>query len=101
MVWLHVEAFVQLSVACQVRVAENVFPQSTFVTVLRTTMVTFVPSLESTADGSSKFHAVPHSSIRLVAQVISGAVVSTTVMVWLQVELFVQLSVACQVLVAS
>jgi len=42
---------VQLSVACHVRVAANVFPQSAFVTVLTITTGTFAASQKSKAVG--------------------------------------------------
>ncbi len=100
--WLQVEIFVQESVARQVRVAVKLLPQkpAVFVTVLTTVMVTFVPSQMSLAPGGMNIHELPHSTMRLSAQVMFGGVVSTTVMVWLQVEMFVQESVARQVRVA-
>src|SRR5262245_55784156 len=60
-------------------------------------MVTLVPLQPSLALGSSKLQTEPHSTILLVAQVRTGAVVSTTVTVWLHVELLVQGSVAFHV----
>src|SRR2546422_537476 len=66
MVWLHVAVLVQGSVACQVRVAEKVFPHRALVTVPTTTRVTFVPS-QPAAVGASKSHAFPHSTVLLVA----------------------------------
>jgi cytochrome c oxidase subunit IV len=101
-VWLQVEKFVHESVARQVRVAVNVRPQkpAVLVTVPRIWMATFVPSQMSLAEGALKFHGVPHSTITFAAQLKAGGVVSTTVMVWLQVEALVQESIALHVRVA-
>src|SRR5437016_3564408 len=66
-VWLHVFVLLQASIAAQVRVAENVFPQSAFVIVLRMTM-RLVPQASAGALGESKVQAVPHSTVLLVAQ---------------------------------
>ena len=78
------------------------FPQNPtrFVTVLKTVMVTFVPSQMSLAVGGVNDHAVPHSTVCAGAQLNTGGVVSTTVMVWLHIAVFVQASVARQVRVA-
>src|SRR6266568_4632105 len=78
--WLQEALLPQASVACQVRVASKVLPQwlAVLVTVL-TIVIVFVPLL-SVAVGASKFQAVPSSIVLLVLlQVITGAVVSTTV----------------------
>ena len=99
-VWLHGEAFVQLSVARQVRVAVKVSPHCALVTVLTTVMVRLVPSQMSVPLGESKDHRVPHSMVLPATQVITGGVVSTTVTVWLHGEAFVQVSVTRQVRVA-
>jgi len=66
-----------------------------------TIVIVLVPLL-SVAVGASKVQAVPSSTDLLVLlQVITGAVVSTTVTFWLQEALLPQASVACQVRVAS
>src|SRR5258706_15632297 len=58
--------------------------------------------LSSEAVGASKVQAVPCCTVLLVLlQVMTGAVVSTTVTFWLQELLLPQASVACQVRVAS
>src|SRR5437763_9666588 len=58
--------------------------------------------LLSVAVGASKVQAVPCSTVLLVLlQVITGAVVSTTVTFWLHWAKLPQASVACQVRVAS
>src|SRR6266568_3733184 len=78
--WLHEALLPQASVACHMRVASKVLPQwlAVLVTVL-TIVIVFVPLL-SVAVGASKFQAVPSSIVLLVLlQVITGAVVSTTV----------------------
>src|SRR6266581_3644804 len=66
-------------------------------------MVIMAVPLLSVALGTSKVQAVPNSTVLLVLplQSITGAVVSTTVTVWLHWALLVQASVACQVRVAS
>jgi hypothetical protein len=69
------------SVARQVRVALKVFPQAGFVTVPTITML-FVPQV-SVAVGALKVQGAAHSTVLLLAQVITGGVVSTTVTVWL------------------
>ena len=62
-----------------------------------TRMVTLVPSHTSIAKGGVKRMGWPHSMVRLGAQVITGGVVSTTVIVWLHTLLLPQESVALQV----
>src|SRR5712691_5535264 len=58
--------------------------------------------LLSVAVGASKVQAAPSSIVLFVLlQVITGAVVSTTVTFWLQKALLPQRSVACQIRVAS
>src|SRR5215471_13552854 len=58
--------------------------------------------LLSVAVGASNVQAAPSSTVLLVLlQVMTGAVVSTTVTFWLQEALLPQASVACQVRVAS
>src|ERR1039457_6135519 len=98
-VWLPVALLLQRSVACQVRVMSC--GQRPLLTVLRTVIVTLLPLQASTAVGRSKLHVEPHCTVLLLAQVITGGVVSTTVTVWLQVALLLQRSVACQVRVMS
>src|SRR5437763_743342 len=63
-VWLHWELLPQASVAAQVRVASNVFPQwpAMLVTVPMIVMARLVPPL-SVAVGASKVHAVPISTV--------------------------------------
>ena len=72
------------------RVASKVLPQwpAVLVTVLTIVMVTLVPSQMSTAVGGLKSHVEPHSKIWLAAQLNAGGVVSTRVMLWLQVTEF-------------
>src|SRR5437667_3530 len=85
------------------RVAYMVLPQwpAVLVTVLR--MVIVAVPLLSVAVGRSKVQALPNCTVLLVllVQSITGAVVSTTVTVWLHRALLLQASVACQVRVAS
>src|SRR6059036_1139587 len=100
--WLQRALLPQTSVACHVRVASNEPSQwpVVLVTVLKTVMM-FVPLL-SVAVGRSNVQAVPNSTVLFVLlQVMTGAVVSTTVTIWLQRLKLPQRSVACQVRVAS
>src|SRR6516162_6028106 len=82
-VWLHVALLLQLSIACQTRVASKVFPQwpAVFVTVLTTTTGTL--PLLLVAVGVSKVQCVPICTVLLVllAQFMTGVVVSSTVTV--------------------
>jgi len=78
-VWEHCAVLPQASVARHVRVALKVLPQPEFVVVLRIVIV-FVPQM-SVAVGASNVHAAPASTVLFAAQVITGAVVSTTVTV--------------------
>src|ERR1041384_2503454 len=80
-VWLQMFELPHGSVALQVRVAENVFPQSGLVTVLRTWIRTLVPEQKSKAVGRMNRHGVPHSTVRLEPQVMTGGIVSTIVTV--------------------
>src|SRR5690242_4215375 len=75
--------------------------QVPLVKVLKTVMVTLVPQQTSEAVGSSKVQAEPHSTGLGAAQVMTGAVVSAPVTIWLQVALLVEQSVACQVRVMT
>src|SRR5213592_1951898 len=92
MLWLQVEIFVQESIARQVRVALKVLPQkpTLFVTVLTIWKITFVPSQISLGVGGMKTTGWPHSTWMLGMQLRVGGRVSTTTMLWLQVEMFVQ-----------
>src|SRR5882724_6043006 len=100
--WLHWALLPQASVACQVRVASKVVPQWLAVLVTVLTIVMVLLPLLSVAVGASNVQAVPSSMLLLVLlQVITGAVVSTTVTLWLHWALLPQASVACQVRVAS
>src|SRR6267154_2406472 len=66
-------------------------------------MVIVAVPLLSVAVGRSKVQALPNCTVLLVllVQFMTGAVVSTTVTVWLHWALLPQASVACQVRVAS
>ena len=64
-------------------------------------MVNITGPQPSSAVGSSKPHSSPHSTVVSSAQVMAGAVVSSTVTVWLYWAVFPQSSVASQVRVAS
>ena len=79
-VCVHVLVLLQASIAAQVRVAENVDPHSALVVVPRIT-IRFVPQVSEDPVGGSNDHAEPQSTVLLVAQVIEGGVVSTTVTV--------------------
>lgn len=91
---------VQQSVARHVRVM--IWGQlGLLVIVLMTVIVTFVPQQASTAVGWPKVQALPHSTILLLAQVMTGGVVSTTVTFWVQTPRVApeQLSMMNQVLI--
>src|SRR2546423_5160898 len=88
------------SMASHVRVATKEWPEIPLVSVLTTITVTLVPSQTSKADGRVKLQGKPHSTKRSRAQVSTGGAVSRTVIVWLQVAMFVQESKACHVRVA-
>jgi hypothetical protein len=99
-VWLHVLTLPQGSVAAQVRVATNVLPPVRFV-IVSTIEIAGVPQ-ESLATGSSKIKLpTPHSLVLLPAQLIAGAVVSTLAIVWLQIFVLPELSVATHVRIAT
>jgi hypothetical protein len=102
MVWLQVAALAQASIARHVRFALKVFPQNParLVRVETTLIVTLVPSQPSLAVGIANPHGVPHSTTRSFAQVKLGGVRSTTEIVWLHLDEFVQGSTACQMRVA-
>src|SRR6266566_1538583 len=98
-VWLHWALLPQASAAAHVRVASKVLPQcpAVLVTVPTTAMVMLVPPL-SVALGMSKVQAVPSWTVLLVLlQLMTGAVVSMTLTVWLHWALLPQASVAAQV----
>jgi hypothetical protein len=86
--------------ACQVRVTLKVVPQAALVVVLTTVMVILDPLQPSVAVGAPKDQAVPHSTVRSGAQVMTGAAVSTRVIVWLHRAVFPQSSRASHVRVA-
>src|SRR5438445_5284 len=94
---------VQASVACQVCVALNVLEEGIAVFVMAGILMIALVLLLSVAVGRSKVQALPNCTVLLVllVQFMTGAVVSTTVTVWLHWALLVQASVACQVRVAS
>src|SRR6266700_2983709 len=101
--WLHWALLPQASVAAHVRVASKVLPQwpAVLVTVLRTVMAMLVPPL-SVAVGASKLQAAPSWTLLLVLlQLMTGAMVSMTLTVWLHRALLPQASVTAQVRVAS
>jgi hypothetical protein len=99
MIWLQVLVLPQQSFATQIRVM--ICGQvPAFVKVPKTE----IPCRQqlSCATGVSNVHVVPHSTVRLVGQnVNTGAVVSTMVMVWLQVFVLPQQSRASHVRVMN
>jgi hypothetical protein len=92
--WLQVALLLQQSVASQVRMMTC--GQTPLVTVSITVIVTLLQHA-SKAVGASKLHAVPHSTVLLVAHISTGGLVFSTVTVWLQVALLPQASVISQV----
>lgn len=95
-VWLHVAELLQQSVACQVRVMINGHRLEALVMVLRTVIVMFVPQQASMAVGGVKDQAEPQFTVMLLAQVITGGWVSTSMTRWLQKVEFEQQSVIIQ-----
>jgi hypothetical protein len=98
--WLHVALFPQLSVARQVRVAVKALPHEPLVTVLTITTGTLAPLATSMAMGLSKVHGARQLTTLFVAQVMTGAVVSLTVTVCVQLTLLLQPSATSQIRVA-
>src|SRR5260370_28979669 len=100
--WLQEALLPQASVAIHTRVASKVVPQLLAVLVTVLTIVIVLVPLLSVAVGASKVQAAPNSIVLFVLlQVITGAVVSTTVTFWLQEALLPQASVAIHTRVAS
>jgi len=98
--WLHVAMFVQQSTACHVcvmMVRHELLPA--LVTIPRLEIVTFVPQQESIAVGGSKLHETLHWTVLLLAQEMTGGVVSVITMVSTHVAVLVQQSTADQVFV--
>src|SRR5262245_21882705 len=98
-VWLQKEAFPQVSVDLQVRVTlKKTEPDGfTFVTVATTSISRLVPSHLSIAIGISNIHETAWGTHLSGPHMNCGGSVSTTVTVWLQKELFPQVSLARQV----
>ena len=75
-VWLHVSWFPNASLTSHVRVALRHSPHAGLVTVVSTLTIALVP----VTVGASKSHAVPSSTVRLVAHVttttLTGALVT-------------------------
>jgi len=80
MVWLQVLVWPHGSVATQVRVATNVLPQPTLVTVLRIVIVA-VPQVLLAAGVSKLRSPTPHSLVLFPPQVITGPIVETLAIV--------------------
>src|SRR6266481_3745468 len=93
-------ALPQQSVACQMALMVLWHPV-VLVERLATDTNTFDPQQMSKAVGLMKDHVVPHCTVWLLAQVITGGTVSMIVTVWLQVALLLQQSVASQLLVMT
>src|SRR5260370_21961285 len=84
MVWLHVGELLQQCVACQVRLMIWGHFVPLFVIGRRPVMVTLVPQQASIAAGGVNAQAEPHCTVMLLAQVITGGVVSWSLSRWLQ-----------------
>ena len=97
--WLQVLVLPQASRAIQVAVSTS--GHVPLVTTPTSVTATLVPLHASDASGGLKLQTLPHSTVLLVAQVMLGGVVSSTVTVWLHVAVLVQSSVAIHVRVAS
>src|SRR5258707_5685787 len=100
--WLQEAFFSNDSAATDTRVVSKLLPHrmAVLVTVL-TIVIVLVPPV-SVAVGASKVQALPNSTVLLVLpQIITAAVVLTTVTFWLQAALLPQASVATHSRVAS
>jgi hypothetical protein len=93
--------FEQESMAVQTRVVDRLQNGPESGVVRNTLMVTLVPEQASKAVGVSKFGVGPHCTVLFGAQVMTGGVVSTMVTVCVQVDVLVQQSAACQVMVST
>src|SRR4029077_14509506 len=71
-VWLQMFELPQQSVADHVRVIAVLHFCKLLVNVFRTLMVTLLPQQASNADGGSKPHWLPHSTVLSCAQLICG-----------------------------
>jgi hypothetical protein len=100
MVRLQVEELPQSSVAVQVRVKENSWGQLPGVVIVENVGVTSL-SQASEAEAEPKLGEAGHSTFDTVGQVITGAVLSDTEIVRLQVEELPQSSVAVHVRVTE
>ena len=88
--------FAQASVALQVRVTSTVVASTVLVVVLRMLTRGGWPLLSATT-GSSKTRGSPKSTMRFAIAPKAGAVVSSTLMVWLLVLVLPVQSLAVQV----
>src|SRR6266581_4026694 len=97
MVWMQRELLPQASVAIQVRAMTLVAPQLLVTESLKLTLTAPQPSWAVATPVALVSVSAGHSSTRFGGQVMTGGVVSRTVMVWMQRELLPQASVAIQV----
>src|SRR5258705_314830 len=95
--WLHSAKLPQASVARHVRMASKVFPQRPIVFVVVPTIVTVTVPQVSDAVGGSKLHALVHSTVLSAMHVMTGLVLSWSVIVCTHWALLPQSSVAVQV----
>ena len=72
-----------------------------FVVVLVIETVMFVPQQISVAVGGVNVHCVPQFKLRLLAQVITGGVVSVMVTTLVQMAVLVQQSIACHTILRT
>src|SRR6266581_8182988 len=97
MVWMQRELLPQASVAIQVRAMTLVAPQWLVTESLKLTLTAPQPSWAVATPVALVLVSAGHSSTRFGGQVMTGGVVSRTVMVWMQLLLLPQASVAVQV----
>src|SRR6266581_3015628 len=97
MVWMQRELLPQASVAIQVRAMTLVAPQLVVIESLKLTLTAPQPSWAVATPVALVSVSAGHSSTRFGGQVMTGGVVSRTVMVWMQLLLMPQASVAVQV----
>ena len=98
MVRLQEEVLLQASIAVQVRVTLNLWGHKVLGVVTSTEEILGVPPHASTAVAAGNVGTAGHSTEAVtVGQVITGPVISVTVMVRLQEEVLLQASIAVQV----
>src|SRR2546423_713683 len=97
MVWMQLRLLPHSSVAVHVRATTLVAPHLLVNESLKRTMTELQPSWAVATPVALVLVSAGHSSTRFGGQVMTGGVVSRTVMVWMQLLLLPQASVAVHV----